>query len=129
MFVYRLSFVYHSIQFNVLFRIYTIHKRIMVTFNDNQHYDVTLSFSSPKFLQVQLLNLVTMASHSSFKNGSRTHGQELNGVYRKHNDLNMGQNEPHVLALDIGTTTIRCYVYDRDMLVKGSASRKVSNIT
>lgn len=37
----------------------------------------------------------------------------------------MGQNEPHVLALDIGTTTIRCYVYDRDMLVKGSASRKV----
>ncbi len=26
---------------------------------------------------------------------------------------------PYILALDVGTTTIRCYIYDKDINIKG----------
>ncbi len=36
---------------------------------------------------------------------------------------------PYVLALDVGTTTIRCHIYDKHAQIKGSGFRKVSNYT
>ena len=32
---------------------------------------------------------------------------------------------PYVLALDVGTTTVRCHVYDKHAQIKGSGLRKV----
>ncbi len=32
---------------------------------------------------------------------------------------------PFVLALDVGTTTIRCHIYDKHAHIKGSGFRKV----
>ena len=32
---------------------------------------------------------------------------------------------PYVLALDVGTTTVRCHIYDKHAQIKGSGSRKV----
>ena len=66
---------------------------------------------------------------ASFKNGTRSNGKSTNGVYRRLEDSVVGTPSPtdtHVLALDVGTTTLRCYVYDKDINIKGVASRQVS---
>lgn len=31
-----------------------------------------------------------------------------------------------VAALDVGTTTIRCYIYDKNVQIRGTASEKVN---
>jgi len=35
------------------------------------------------------------------------------------------QSTAYVLAVDVGTTTIRAHVYDSKTLIRGTASRKV----
>jgi len=44
----------------------------------------------------------------------------------------MMSGEPHhtesaayILALDVGTSTVRAYVYNNDTVIRGTASRKV----
>ena len=40
--------------------------------------------------------------------------------------LGSSVENPYVLALDVGTTTIRCHVFDKYAQIKGTGSRKVS---
>ena len=40
--------------------------------------------------------------------------------------LGSSVENPYVLALDVGTTTIRCHVFDKSAKIKGTGIRKVS---